>query len=193
VAILRGAAFMGIFTKGLEIMTLHYDEFKSPIGRILFVSNGDAICALDFEGYESRLNTLLEKRFGPVEFRKRSDPQHLTRDLQDYFDGDLAALDRVPVCMRGTPFQEQVWKALRTIPAGSTWTYGRLATELGRPLAARAVGHANSQNPIAIIVPCHRVIGSSSSLTGYAGGLDRKQWLLGHEGAISKPLAAVAS
>ena len=195
-AILRGDASMGISTKeGLEIMILHYDEFVSPIGGILFASDGEAICALDYEGYEKRMRSLLERRFGTVEFRSGSDPQQLKRTLRDYFDGDLRALDQTPVCMRGTPFQEQVWNALRTIPAGHTWTYGRLAAELRRPQAARAVGHANSQNPIAIIVPCHRVIGASSALTGYAGGLDRKQWLLGHEGALSGShrLAAAAN
>jgi methylated-DNA-[protein]-cysteine S-methyltransferase len=174
-------------------MILHYDEFASPIGGISFVSNGEAICALDFEGYEKRMRELLERRYGAVEFRRGSDPQNLTRSLRDYFDGALHALDQTPVCMRGTVFQEQVWNALRTIPVGRTWTYGQLAAELRRPQAARAVGHANSQNPIAIIVPCHRVIGASSSLTGYAGGLDRKQWLLGHEGAISHRLAATAT
>jgi len=174
-------------------MTLHYDEFASPIGRILFVSNGEAICALDFEGFEDRMRALLVRRLGVVEFHKGSDPRRLKRSLQDYFDGDLAALDQTPVCMRGTPFQEEVWNALRTIPVGRTWTYGQLAAKLHRPQAARAVGHANSQNPIAIIVPCHRVIGASSSLTGYAGGLDRKQWLLGHEGAISQSHGLVAT
>lgn len=117
----------------------------------------------------------------------------LKQALGNYFDGDLQAFDQTPVCMRGTAFQELVWTALRTIPAGRTWTYGQLAKELGRPQAARAVGHANSQNPIAIIVPCHRVIGASSSLTGYAGGLERKQWLLGHEGTISQSHAGMVA
>jgi len=174
-------------------MMLHYEEFVSPIGGISFASNGEAVCALDFEGYQARMRALLERRFGTVEFRSGSDPQRLKQALRNYFDGDLRALDQTPVCMRGTAFQEQVWAALRTIPAGRTWTYGQLAAELGRPQAARAVGHANSQNPIAIIVPCHRVIGASASLTGYAGGLDRKRWLLGHEGAISRSHSLVAT
>ena len=104
--------------------------------------------------------------------------------MRDYFSGDLRAFDATRVHSGGTPFQELVWKTLRTIPAGATWTYGQLAGAIDRPTAARAVGHANSLNPVAIIVPCHRVIGASSSLTGYAGGLDRKQWLLHHEGAL---------
>ncbi|HUJ51052.1 MAG TPA: methylated-DNA--[protein]-cysteine S-methyltransferase [Bryobacteraceae bacterium] len=165
-------------------MLLHYDEFNSPIGRILFVSDGEAVCALDFAGYESRMEALLSRRYGQVEFQRGSDPLGLNQLLQRYFAGDLHAFEYTPVCSGGSAFQELVWKALRTIPVGKTWTYGQLAVRLRRPKAARAVGHANSLNPVAIIVPCHRVIGASSSLTGYAGGLERKQWLLRHEGAL---------
>jgi methylated-DNA-[protein]-cysteine S-methyltransferase len=160
---------------------LDYDEFESPIGRILFASNGEGICALDYAGYESRMESLLDRRFGAFEFRRDSDPYKLKQRLRSYFDGGLHALDEIQVSMGGTEFQEQVWKALREIPAGHTRTYGELAERLGRALAARAVGHANSLNPVAIIVPCHRVIGASSALTGYAGGLARKEWLLQHE------------
>lgn len=169
-------------------MLLHYDEFQSPIGRILFASDSEAICALDFSGYETRMQSLLAKRYGASEFRRGSDPLDLGKALRDYFSGDLHAFDSTPVRTNGTPFQELVWKALRTVPAGSTWTYGQLALALNRPTSARAVGHANSLNPVAIIVPCHRVIGASSSLTGYAGGLERKQWLLHHEGVVSGAL-----
>jgi methylated-DNA-[protein]-cysteine S-methyltransferase len=169
-------------------MLLHYDEYQSPLGRILFASDGEAVCSLDFSGYEARMQTLLTRRFGASEFRRGSDPLDLGSLLCDYFSGDLTAFDSTPVRTGGTAFQELVWKALRTIPAGATWTYGQLAHALGRPTAARAVGHANSLNPVAIIVPCHRVIGASSSLTGYAGGLDKKQWLLHHEGALSGSL-----
>jgi methylated-DNA-[protein]-cysteine S-methyltransferase len=160
---------------------LDYDEFESPIGRILFASDGEGICALDYADYQSRMESLLARRFGAFQFRCGSDPWHLKRRLQSYFDGDLLALDDTPVSMGGTAFQEQVWKALREIPVGHTQTYGELAAHLGRAQAARAVGHANALNPVAIIVPCHRVIGASSALTGYAGGLARKEWLLRHE------------
>ncbi len=170
-------------------MLLHYDEFDSPIGRILFVSDGEAVCALDFAGFEPRMNSLLARRYGNVEMRRASDPLGLKRLLARYFAGDLHAFDSTPVRAGGSAFQESVWKALRTIPAGETWTYGQLAVKLRRPKAARAVGHANSLNPVAIIVPCHRVIGASSALTGYAGGLERKQWLLQHEGALAADLA----
>ena len=165
-------------------MLLDYDEFASPIGRILFASDGAAVCALDFAGYESRMNHLLTRRFGVFEFRRGQDPLNLKARLVQYFDGDVHALEATPVKTGGSSFQEEVWSTLRKIPAGATWTYGQLAERLGRPQAARAVGHANSLNPVAIIVPCHRVIGSSAKLTGYAGGLERKQWLLRHEGAF---------
>ncbi|HLG95042.1 MAG TPA: methylated-DNA--[protein]-cysteine S-methyltransferase [Bryobacteraceae bacterium] len=169
-------------------MLLHYDEFSSPIGRILFASDGEAVCALDFSGFETRMDMLLERRYGTVEFRRGSDPLQLKHQLRDYFAGDLHAFDSTTVRTGGSAFQELVWKALRTIPAGETWTYGQLALRLHRPKAARAVGHANSLNPVAIIVPCHRVIGASSALTGYAAGLERKQWLLRHEGALAAGL-----
>jgi methylated-DNA-[protein]-cysteine S-methyltransferase len=171
-------------------MLLHYDEVSSPIGRILFASDGEAVCALDYAGYESRMAALIARHFGAVEFKRASDPLALKRLLKEYLSGNLHALDAVPVRTNGTTFQESVWKALRTIPAGETWSYGKLARELKHPQAARAVGHANSLNPVAIIVPCHRVTGASGSLTGYAGGLERKQWLLSHEGALSGDLLA---
>ncbi|HYL78241.1 MAG TPA: methylated-DNA--[protein]-cysteine S-methyltransferase [Bryobacteraceae bacterium] len=165
-------------------MLLHYDEFQSPIGRILFASDGQAICMLDFSGYEDRMKTLLRRRFGACEFQKTSDPQNLNSSLAAYFNGDLHAFDGTPVRTNGSEFQELVWRSLREIPVGETWTYGQLAAHVNRPQAARAVGHANSLNPVAIIVPCHRVIGASSALTGYAGGIERKEWLLRHEGAL---------
>jgi methylated-DNA-[protein]-cysteine S-methyltransferase len=164
-------------------MIFDYDEFESPIGRILFATNASGICALDFAGYEKRMNALLLRRFGLYSFQRDSDPLNFKARLRRYFDGDLQAFEGESVNSNGSAFQEQVWKALRTIPAGVTWTYGQLAAQLRRPTAARAVGHANSLNPVGIVVPCHRVIGASSALTGYAGGLERKQWLLRHEGA----------
>jgi O-6-methylguanine DNA methyltransferase len=163
-------------------MLLDYDEFQSPIGRILFVSHSDGICALGFDGYEKEIEAIFERRFGAFEFRRGSDPHGLKARLRKYFDGDLRVLDPVLVSAGGTPFQQRVWKELRAIPAGETRSYGGLAKKLGKPQAARAVGHANAVNPVSIIVPCHRVIGTTS-LTGYGGGLERKAWLLRHEGA----------
>ncbi|HEX6763894.1 MAG TPA: methylated-DNA--[protein]-cysteine S-methyltransferase [Polyangiaceae bacterium] len=103
------------------------------------------------------------------------------RELEEYFRGERTAFD-VPLAFEGTAFQERVWRALRDISFGETSSYGELARRIGKPSASRAVGAANGQNPIAIIVPCHRVIGADGSLTGYGGGLPRKLWLLEHEG-----------
>ena len=102
-----------------------------------------------------------------------------------YFDGDLRGLDGLTVKTGGTAFQRAVWAALRAIPAGETRSYGQLAAAVGAPKAVRAAGLANGQNPVAVIVPCHRVIGANGTLTGYAGGLERKQWLLAHEGVAT--------
>ena len=111
--------------------------------------------------------------------------------LLRYFDGELQALDAVACDPGGTPFQSRVWTALRTIPVGTTWSYGELARRLGDPKAVRAVGFANGSNPIAVAVPCHRVIGSDGTLVGYGGGLERKRWLLAHEGALPAEQAAL--
>jgi methylated-DNA-[protein]-cysteine S-methyltransferase len=163
-------------------MLLDYDEFESPIGRVVFASNSDGICGLGFEGYEKRWIPIFERRFGTFELRRGRDPHRLKHLLRKYFAGDVNVLDSAQVSLGGAPFQQQVWKELRNIKAGETRTYGQLAKMLGNPQAARAVGHANAVNPVSLIVPCHRVVGTTS-LTGYGGGLERKQWLLRHEGA----------
>ena len=114
----------------------------------------------------------------------RGRPRRSEFRLRAYFAGDLRATEALAVETGGTPFQQDVWSELRRIAPGSTLTYGELAVRLGRgPAASRAVGLANSLNPVAIVVPCHRVIGANAGLTGYAGGLDKKAWLLRHEGA----------
>lgn len=113
------------------------------------------------------------------------DPSGILEVLRVYFAGDVHAIDTVVVRFdRGTPFQHEVWNALRTIPVGETISYAELARRVGRPSAFRAVGSANGQNPIGLVVPCHRVIAADGTLGGYAGGLDRKRWLLAHEGAM---------
>lgn len=164
-------------------MTFQLEEFDSPIGNILLVSGGGSVCALEFGDRESRLQKLLAAHWGDAPALHASQPTDFRRRVTDYFAGDLATLDKLPVNTAGTDFQELVWRALRMIPVGRTWTYGQLAAHIGKPRAIRAAGHANSLNPVGIIVPCHRVIGANSSLTGYAGGIERKQWLLCHEGA----------
>jgi O-6-methylguanine DNA methyltransferase len=164
------------------------DRWTSPIGTILVVSDADGMVrALDFEDYENRMNQLLRLRWGDYALAEGAAPTVAIRALKAYFEGDLGAVATVPIRAGGTAFQRDVWEALRAIPAGTTTSYGRLAAKLGRPKASRAVGLANGSNPISIVVPCHRVIGSDGTLTGYGGGLARKQWLIKHERDWSGP------
>jgi methylated-DNA-[protein]-cysteine S-methyltransferase len=139
--------------------------------------------AVDWDDREPRMRDLLRRHYGSngVELREVSRPSTAARALLAYFDGDHNAINRLPTATNGTAFQRAVWSALRRIPAGRTIGYGALAAEIGHPKAVRAVGSANGANPIAIVVPCHRVIGADASLTGYGGGLPRKRWLLAHE------------
>jgi methylated-DNA-[protein]-cysteine S-methyltransferase len=158
------------------------DRIATPVGEVLLVVDAaGAVAALDFEDYEERMMRLLARHHGAVVLSPGRAPDALRNAVAAYFSGDLTALDAVTLGTRGTDFQREVWAALRTIPAGETWSYGRLAQAIGRPKAVRAAGLANGQNPVAIIVPCHRVIGANGTLTGYAGGLERKRWLLAHE------------
>ena len=110
--------------------------------------------------------------------------ERLSRVMTNYFEGDLSIIESIPTATAGTPFQREVWQALRTIPCGQVMHYGQLAEQLGRPGAARAVGAANGSNPVSVVVPCHRVIGRNGTMTGYAGGVQRKEWLLRHEGYL---------
>jgi methylated-DNA-[protein]-cysteine S-methyltransferase len=162
-------------------MTLSLDRFESPLGDILLVFEGDILRALDFWDYESRMLRLLRLHYGSVVLTPAPAPDAITQPLRAFFDGDWAAADAIRVETGGTIFQREVWAALRRIPAGQTMSYGGLARALGRPAASRAVGLANGANPVAIVVPCHRVIGANAGLTGYGGGLTRKAWLLAHE------------
>jgi O-6-methylguanine DNA methyltransferase len=162
--------------------TLRIDRFASPIGEIIVVVDGAQLCALDYGDCEERLFRLLYRRYGASPLVPVSNPHTYSTRILAYMAGDLRALDAIKVRTGGTPFQEQVWRALRTIPPGTVMTYGCMATYLGHPGAARAVGAANALNPVSIVLPCHRLVGSDGSLTGYAGGLERKAWLLRHEG-----------
>ena len=163
-------------------MNLHQYEFESPVGVIYIVSDGISLRALDFEGYESRMHRLLTQHYGSYQLHAGRGVIDATSRLIDYFAGDVRATDKMATATNGTTFQQQVWAALRTIPAGTTTSYGTIAQRISRPKACRAVGLANGSNPIGIFVPCHRVIGANNSLTGYGGGIERKQWLLEHEG-----------
>lgn len=164
---------------------LIYTEMSSPLGTLLLVSHGDVLYALDYAGYDSRMRTLLQSRFGDVKLISSDATNQFKKILTAYFEGDLHATDGIKVDGKGTTFERRVWQMLRSVPPGTTASYGEIARRLGLPItAARAVGIANSRNPIAIVVPCHRIIGANGKLTGYAGGLHRKQWLLEHEGAL---------
>jgi O-6-methylguanine DNA methyltransferase len=163
-------------------MHLTIEPFASPIGTLLLASDGRALRALDLHGDEAGLIGALEKNYRGWKIERGEVPREIARAITAYFDGDLDAIDRVVVEAIGSEFQQRVWNELRRIPVGTTMSYGALAHKLGKPGASRAVGLANGSNPIGIVVPCHRVIGADGTLTGYGGGLDRKRWLLEHEG-----------
>jgi methylated-DNA-[protein]-cysteine S-methyltransferase len=166
------------------MIKLLIDRIPSPIGVMVLISDGNSLCSLDFADFEVRMLRLLHNRYPSFELVEKIDPLGFSTKIRAYLGGDFTSLDHIPVNSGGTEFQQQVWQMLQTIPLGKTISYGELATKIGKPTAARAVGMANSLNPVAIVVPCHRVIGAKAKLTGYAGGLDRKQWLLQHEGVV---------
>lgn len=157
-------------------MKHYYTLTPSPLGDLLITGNGDAITAVFMDGQDG-----LNKLDGNYQDNK-SVFKNAIQQLKAYFAKELTSFD-LPLQPKGTEFQQQVWQALTTIPYGQTWSYKKQALSISAPKAMRAVGAANGKNPIAIIIPCHRVVGSSGKLTGYAGGLDRKRWLLEHEGA----------
>ena len=161
---------------------LWIDRISTEIGNVLIVSDEEAVCAVDFEDHEARMQELLTKQHSAFKLIPKRNPLGISDRLQTYFEGNFSALDDIPVNPGGTDFQREVWLNLRSIPPGKTMTYGQLASLLHKPKSARAVGMTNSLNPISIVLPCHRVIGANGKLTGYAGGLDRKRWLLHHEG-----------
>lgn len=163
-------------------MALCFDEIPSAIGTLLLVADGVRLCALDYADFEPRMRELLKPRYGNFRLKKSRNPCGFSSRVRAYFQGRYGALDDIPVATGGAPFQQRVWVALRTIPPGTVVTYGEMARKLGKPSAFRAVGAANALNPISIVVPCHRLVGADGSLTGYAGGLERKRWLLEHEG-----------
>ena len=173
-------------------MQLFRTVLPTPLGDMLALASDEGLCALEFttvkgraRGEErlTRLDARLARWFPPHEVVERQTPVIArTRGwLEGYFAGTSADIGDLRLDMRGAPFERRVWRALTEIPPGQTTSYGAIANALGSSGASRAVGAANGANPVAIIVPCHRVIGSSGSLTGYGGGLDRKTWLIDHE------------
>jgi methylated-DNA-[protein]-cysteine S-methyltransferase len=169
--------------KRFEFLT---DRIATPMGELIIVADAQGnLRTIDWTDHEARMKALLNRQYGKGRYtlNPKRDPGGLSSAMRRYFKGDLAAIDKLPVKTAGTPFQRSVWRALRGIKCGSTISYAELARRIGSPTAVRAVGLANGQNPISIVVPCHRVIGSNGQLTGYGGGLHRKEWLLQHEGA----------
>jgi methylated-DNA-[protein]-cysteine S-methyltransferase len=165
-------------------LQLFIDRIPTPIGELLLVTDdGGNVRAIDWNEYEMRMMRLLRVHYGKNGFLLQpAEASCGIRDLiERYFAGDVNAIEKIPVKTAGTTFQRSVWDELRRVPTGESISYGKLAAQIARPKAVRAVGLANGANPIGIVVPCHRVIGSDGSLTGYGGGLDRKRWLLDHE------------
>ena len=170
-------------------MDLFLNKMDSPLGEMLLVTDSDGMVrALDFTNHRVRLQRELRERFSGSEPREGVETEAVktvSGKIERYFQGELTALDDITVAADGTDFQRLVWAALRKIPAGRTTTYGELARSLGHnnPRTAKEIGAAVGANPIAVIVPCHRVIGKDGTLKGYAWGLQRKHRLLTHEKA----------
>jgi methylated-DNA-[protein]-cysteine S-methyltransferase len=163
------------------------DRLATPIGELIVIADGEGtLRTIDWTDHEARMRLLLDRAYGKGGYTltPKRDPGGLTSAMRRYFEGEIGVLRNLPVATSGTNFQTSIWKALRKIKDGTTISYAELARRIGKPKAVRAAGLANGQNPISIVVPCHRVIGSNGGLTGYGGGLHRKQWLLAHEGVI---------
>lgn len=163
----------------------HYDFYDGPQGRMLLVANDEGLCGVYFDG---------QKYLPDVDPEWRHEPDHAVvrqakRELAQYFGGERWRFETV-LAPEGTPFQRSVWKAISTVAFGETITYGELARRAGSAGSARAAGAATGRNPIGIIVPCHRIVGSDGSLTGYAGGIERKRALLALESGERDLLAA---
>ena len=176
-----------------EILELLIDRIDTPIGEMVIIADRDGnLRAVDWTDHDPRAEDSLRLHYGRGKenagftLTPAKNPGGLSEAIRNYFNGDLTAIDNLPTKTNGTDFQRQVWQALREIPLGTTTSYGELAKRIGRPKAVRAVGLANGSNPVGVIVPCHRVIGSNGSLTGYGGGLNRKRWLLEHESKNSE-------
>lgn len=172
-----------------DVTALVSGTIDTPIGPIAVMEDADrALFMVEFADCRHRIDRWLQKRLDSGRYVRA--PGFLSVGIRDifgaYFDGDVSVLRDIPVRLDGTPFQNEVWSALRAIAPGQTFAYGAFAGLLGRPEAARAVGHANGANPLSIVVPCHRLVGSGGALTNYGGGLERKRWLLDHEARYAR-------
>lgn len=165
-------------------MRIALSRYESPIGPLVLAADGDVLLALEFPDRAQGIRARLKADNPGAEVGEGTVSKTILAALEAYFSGDVGAIDRLEVRTEGTPFQREVWAALRRIPAGQVWSYKELARAVGRPKAMRAVGAANGANPVALVVPCHRVIATGGKLGGYGGGLHRKEWLLRHEHAL---------
>jgi methylated-DNA-[protein]-cysteine S-methyltransferase len=174
-----------------KVLQFFLDQIDTPLGQLSLVADQDGnLRSTAWADHTTHLHHSLELQYGKNGFtiEPGRNPSGLTEAIRRYFAGHLTAIDTLPVHTAGTSFQREVWRALREIPCGTTISYAALARRIGRPNAVRAVGLANGSNPVGIVVPCHRVIGSDGSLTGYGGGMERKRWLLRHERALPNDL-----
>lgn len=172
-------------------MKLTISHIETPTGpMMLLLDEAKQVRLFEWVDHQSRMDRLLVRHYPKTTFSisEEAPPVAYHQAIAAYFSGDIAALESLPVAFGGTAFQQTVWLALQTIPAGKTLSYGQLAAQIGNPKGMRAVGLANGANPIALIVPCHRVIGANGTLTGYGGGMERKHWLLQHEGSLPQKL-----
>lgn len=163
---------------------IHMTTMDSPIGPLTVAARGARVCLLHFGGDGSGPRSMLQRWYPDEPIELQANPAGAATALREYFNGSTRALECVEVEMNGTPFQKRVWNALRSVTCGTTTSYAAIAKAIEAPTAVRAVGAANGANPVAVIVPCHRIIGTNGSLTGYGGGLERKRWLLQHEGVL---------
>ncbi len=164
------------------MQSLELSIYASPLGDIQLLTVKQKLCYLDFADNPERMEKLMKTRYGEYEIIQAEVPTELNQCLNQYFSGDLDAFDDIEMDTGGTSFQRKVWRSLLKIPHGTTMDYSTLAHSAGNASAVRAAASSNARNPISIIIPCHRVIGKDGSLRGYAGGIDRKRWLLRHEG-----------
>lgn len=164
-------------------MIIQIDQLDTPVGTLCFAVRDHVVVALGFLERWEELKRKLGARFGPAMWHPERDPAGVRGRLQSYFEGELEALATIAVDPGGTAFQRRVWTVLRRVAVGRTVSYAELAAQIGAARAVRAVASANAANPIAVVIPCHRVIGADGQLRGYAYGLERKQWLLDHESA----------
>jgi len=164
-----------------DTIVLTIDRVASPIGRIALVMRDRHVVTIQFNDHWDAALRNLNRRFGHFELNPVSNPHGISDCIRRYFDGEPHAFRDCLYDTGGTDFQKQVWQTLPDIGWGRTLSYGELARQIDRPKASRAVGAANGQNPISLALPCHRIIGADGTLTGYGGGLKRKQWLLAHE------------